>query len=203
MSMGLMCWFLLVDAPTMMVMELESRLSPSEVMDVLSIVYFQIWLEPGHENKLTGYMNTLKQTYGRTKDISSATHVYDTCLVVLSGMALDQQFHWFAVAMANNSPHAMRAMDTHIHPLTKLWRALAQSGPLKSMFPEFFKLAKIAMIQERGYILIQVISLKFLMLFVFMFLNVSWLLTDFVSLHPFCRFLGAYKMKEQFPMFLS
>ena len=60
-------------------------------MDVLSIVYLQFWLEPGHENKLTGYMNTLKQTYGRTKDISSAAHVYDTCLVVLNGMALDEQ----------------------------------------------------------------------------------------------------------------
>ena len=87
--------------------------------------------------------------------------------------------------MANNPPHAMRAMDTHIHPLTKLWRALAQSGPLKGMFPEFFKLAEIAMIQERGCILIQVTSLKFLM-----FLNVCWLLIDFVSSHPFCRFLG-------------
>jgi hypothetical protein len=73
-------------------------------------------------------------------------HVYDTCPAVLSAMALDRQLHWFAVAMANNSLHAMRAMDTHIHPLTKLWRALAQSGPLKGMFPGFFKLAKIAMI---------------------------------------------------------
>ena len=102
--------------------------------------------EPRYEDKLTWYMNTLKQTYAHTKDISSTTHVYDTCPTILSGVALDRQFHWFAVAMANNFPHAMRAMDTHIHPLTKLWSALAQSSPLKGMFPEFFKLAKIAMI---------------------------------------------------------
>ena len=75
-------------------------------------------------------MNTLKQTYAHTKDISSVTQVCDTCPTLLSDMALDWQFHWFVVAMANNSPHAMRAMDTHIHPLTKLWRALAQSSPL-------------------------------------------------------------------------
>jgi hypothetical protein len=137
----------------MMVMELESRFLLSKIMDALSIVYPQFWLNLGHKEKLTGYMNTLKQTYGHTKDIFSAPHVYDTCPAVLSGMALDRQFHWFFVAMANNSPHAMRAMDTHIHPLTKLWRALAQSGPLKGMFPEFFKLAEIAMIQVRGYIL--------------------------------------------------
>ena len=49
--------------------------------------------------------------------------------------------------------YAMKAMDTHIHPLTKLWRALIQSGPLKRMFPEFFKLAEITMIHVRGYIL--------------------------------------------------
>jgi hypothetical protein len=141
---------LLADAAAMMAMELESRFPPSEVMDALSIVYPQFWLEPGHEDKLTGYMNTLKQTYGHTRDISSAPHVYDTSPAVLSGRALDQQFHWFAVAMVNNSPHAMRDVDLHVHPLTKLWRALAQSGPLKGMFPEFFKLAEIAMIQVRG-----------------------------------------------------
>ena len=137
----------------MMVMELGSRFPPSEVMDALSIVYPQFWLEPGHEDKLTGYMNILKQTYTHTKEFCSATHVSDICSAVLSAVALDWQLHWFAVAMANNSPHAMRAMDTHIHPLTKLWRALAQSSPLKGMFPEFFKLAEIAMIQVRGYIL--------------------------------------------------
>ena len=153
MSMGLMCWFLLADAAAMMVMELGSRYPPNEVMDALSIVYPQFWLELGHEDKLTWYMNTLKQTYAHTKDISSATHVYDTYPTILRGMALDRHFNWFVVAIENNSPHAMRAMDTHIHPLTKLWRALAQYGPLKGMFPEFFKLVEIATIQVRGYIL--------------------------------------------------
>jgi hypothetical protein len=88
-------------------------------------------------------MNTLKQTYAHTKDFSSTTHVWDTCPAVLSAMTFDRQLHWFAVAMANNSPHAMRVLDTHIHPLTKLWRALSQSGPLKGMFLEFFKLQKL------------------------------------------------------------
>ena len=154
-------------------------------MDALSIVYPQIWLELGHEDKLTRYMNTLTQTYGHTKDISNAPHVYDTNPTMLSGMALDWQFHWFSVAMLSNSPHAMRAMDMHIHPLTKLWCALAQYGPLKGMFPKFpFKLVEIAMIQVRGYFLKKITSLKYLMLCVFMFVNACWLLTDFVSLHP-------------------
>ena len=49
MSMGSMCWFLLANAAAMMVMELGSRFSPSEVMDALSIIYLQFWLEPGYD----------------------------------------------------------------------------------------------------------------------------------------------------------
>ena len=90
--MDLMCWFCIANAAAMMVMELGSRFPPCEVMDALSIVYPQFWLEPGHEDKLTGYMNTLKQTYAHTKD-SSATHVCDTCPAVLSAMAIDRQLH--------------------------------------------------------------------------------------------------------------
>jgi hypothetical protein len=127
MSMDLMQMLMLIiaDVVAMMVMEMESRFPPSEVMDALSIVYPQFWLQPGHKDKLTEYMHTLKQTYAHTKDFSSATHVCDICPAVLSAMALDRQLHWFVVAMANNSPHAMRALGIHIHPLTKLWRALA------------------------------------------------------------------------------
>ena len=75
MSMDLMCWFFIADTVAMMVMELESRFSPSAVMDALSIVYFQFWLEPGNEDKLTEYMNTLKQTYAHIKD-SLALHIF-------------------------------------------------------------------------------------------------------------------------------
>ena len=57
------------------------------------------------------------------------------------------QLHWFKVAMVNNSKHAMRALDLNVHPMTKVWRNFAQSGLLRGMFPEFFKLAEIAMIQ--------------------------------------------------------
>ncbi len=82
--LGCCAGFFIADAAAMMVMELESRFPPSEVMDALSIVYPQFWLEPGHEDKLTGYMNTLKQTYAHTKD---------TCPAVLSATTLDRQLH--------------------------------------------------------------------------------------------------------------
>lgn len=131
----------------MMLMELKTMFPPSEVMGALSIRYSQILLELGHEDKLTRFTNTLKQTYnGHTKDISTAPHVYDTNVGVLSGMALDQHFHWFDVAMVDDRL-AMRVVNLHVHPLTILWCALARSGPLKGMFLEFYTLAKIAVIQ--------------------------------------------------------
>lgn len=63
-------------------------------------------------------------------------------------MALDQHFHWFDVAMVDDRL-AMGVVNLHVHPLTILWCALVHSGPLKGMFLEFYKLAKIAIIQVR------------------------------------------------------
>jgi hypothetical protein len=40
----------------------------------------------------------------------------------------------------------MRDIDTHIHPITKLWRSLSLSPYLTAVFPEYFKLAELAMI---------------------------------------------------------
>jgi hypothetical protein len=93
MSIDLMCWFFIADVAAMMVMELGSRFPPSEVLDAMSIVYPQFWLDPRHVDKLTRYMNTLKQTYAHTKDFSSVTHFCDTCPAVLSVMALNRQLH--------------------------------------------------------------------------------------------------------------
>lgn len=107
----------------------------------------------------------MKQSFNHLRDISSAPHVDEINPTILSGMALGQHFHWLAAAMVNNHRHAMRVVDQHIHPLTKLWCALAECGPLKGMFPEFFKLAEITMIQLR--VIIIIILLFYIYLFIF------------------------------------
>jgi hypothetical protein len=48
--------------------------------------------------------------------------------------------------MMHNSLHVMRAIDPHIHPMTKLWRNLSLSPMLPRVFPEYYKLAEMAMI---------------------------------------------------------
>jgi hypothetical protein len=138
---------MLAEVAAMMVMELQSRFPPSEVMDALSIVYPQFWIELGYEDKLTCHMNTLKATFCVPKKIYSTPLQDETSPALLDATALDRQLHWFGVAMVNNSEHAMRALDLNVHPIMKVWRNFAQSGPLRGMFPEFFKLAEIAMIQ--------------------------------------------------------
>jgi hypothetical protein len=119
----------------MMVMELQSRFPPSEVMDALSIVYPQFWIEPGHEDKLTCHMNTLKAKFCVPKQISSIPLHNETSPPLLDAATLDRQLHWFKVAMVNNSEHAMRALDLNVHPIMKVWRNFAQSGPLRGCSP--------------------------------------------------------------------
>lgn len=110
-SMGLMPLLFAVNFGAMMFMELETIFPPNEIMHALSIGYSQLFLE----DKLTWYINTLKQIYGHLKDNFVAPHVCDTCLAMLSGMALDQFFHSFVVAMVDNPPHAMKVVDLHVH----------------------------------------------------------------------------------------
>jgi hypothetical protein len=77
----------------MMVMELQSRFPPSEVMDALSIVYPQFWIEPGHEDKLTCHMNTLKAKFCVPKQISSTPLQNETSPPLLDAAALVQGGH--------------------------------------------------------------------------------------------------------------
>lgn len=56
-----------VDATTTIVMELEGRVPPSAVMDVMSILYPQAWMEDGHEDKLLHRIVVLKANFGQTR----------------------------------------------------------------------------------------------------------------------------------------
>lgn len=77
-----------VDAATMVVMELENQYPPSNVMDALSIVYPQFWLELGHADFLTTHMSTLEATFRHPMNISSEPHVHETSPIVLSATNL-------------------------------------------------------------------------------------------------------------------
>lgn len=100
-------------------------------------MYPPFWLEQGHKDKLTCYMTILKATFGHLRNISGISLVFETSPTILNVATLDQQLHWFTVAMVNSSEHTMHAIDLHVHPITKYWCNLAQSSPLKAMFLDF------------------------------------------------------------------
>ncbi len=81
--------------------------------------------------------------------------LYSCCnqdlLIILSTSALDMQSSLFKIIMQFNVAIAMEA-PFHVNPLTQLWRTLEASRILWHSFPEFFKLAKIAIVQMLGLV---------------------------------------------------
>jgi hypothetical protein len=133
-------------AAAKMAMELEQRFPSSQIMDVLSIVYPQFWLADMSERALQLYLGVIKKFFGHTKEVETSLGKWEKSPELLSPGALDKQLEYFRIAMIHNSLHAMRAINLHIHPITKLWRNLSLSPMLPGVFPEYFRLAELAMI---------------------------------------------------------
>jgi hypothetical protein len=68
---------------------------------------------------------------------------------ILSTSALDMQYNIFKTTLQSNVVATMEA-PFHVNPLTQLWRILEASYILQHSFLEFFKLAKIAIVQMLG-----------------------------------------------------
>jgi hypothetical protein len=133
-------------AATKMIMELQQRFPSSQIMDAFCIVYPQFWLGEVNEVELQRHLGVLKVVFGQQKEIQTSPEKWEWTPELLSPVALEQQLECFRIAMLHNSLHAMRAIDPHIHPMTKLWRNLSLSPMLPTVFPEFYKLAEMAMI---------------------------------------------------------
>jgi hypothetical protein len=129
-----------------MTMELEHRFPSCQIMDSLCIVYLQFWLADVNERKLQLHLGVIKKVFGQPKQVETSPGKWKRSRELLSAVALDRQLECFRIAMVSNSLHAMSAIDPHIHPITKLWRNLSLFPMLPGVFPEYFKLAELAMI---------------------------------------------------------
>ena len=63
---------------------------------------------------------------------------------LLSAFALDEQMAMFKIAMKSNSKPVLLPPFT-VNPMTKLWQILGSNALLLHSFPEYFKVAKMAM----------------------------------------------------------
>jgi hypothetical protein len=142
----LICYCWLAVAAMKMTMELEHRFPSCQIMDALNIVYPQFWLAEVNERELQLHLGVIKKVFGHSKEMETSPDKWERTREIVSPSALDKQLECFRIAMASNSLHAMRAIDPQIHPMTKLWRNLSLSPMLPGVFPEYFKLAELAMI---------------------------------------------------------
>ena len=63
---------------------------------------------------------------------------------LLNAAALDEQMAMFKMALKSNSKPVLQP-PFNVNPLTKLWQILGSNALLTHSFPEYFKLAKMAM----------------------------------------------------------
>ena len=138
--------FLVAGAAMMIMNELQNRFSNSHIMNSLYIMYPQLWLGEVLDRELHMHLSIIKQYWGQPKQIQITLKKIEYVPELLSSAALDKQLDCFRISIINNAQSAMRAIDTHILPITKLWRNLSLSSYLTTVFPEYFKLAELAMI---------------------------------------------------------
>jgi hypothetical protein len=118
-------------------------------MNALCIVYPQFWLGEDVDRDLYTNLNIIKQYWGQPREIQVTSERSEWVPELHSSTALDKQLDCFRISIVNNAQSAMRAVDSHIHPITKLWRNFSLSPYLTTVFPEYFKLAELAMIMVR------------------------------------------------------
>ena len=131
--------------------EVRSRFPSHNIMDALGLVYPQYWLNGDPQALFRGHLDLVKKQYGESKWIWKGTPEELCILPILDAGKLEEQQHLFRVTMVHNAEFACNMLPGQLeNPLTKLWRSVACNRALVSNFPEFAKLAKIAIVQVLG-----------------------------------------------------
>ena len=96
-------------------------------------------------------MDLVKKHYGEPKWIQKGTSEELCIPPILDAGKLEEQQHLFRVTMVHNTKFACNMLPGQLeNPSTKLWHYVACNRALVSNFPEFAKLAEIALVQVLG-----------------------------------------------------
>jgi hypothetical protein len=171
-----------------MSMELEQRFPSSQIMNALSVVYLQFWLTDVDEIELRQHLSVIKNVFGQPKEMETTPDKWEWTRELVSPGGLDKELECFRIAMLHNSHHAMRAIDPHIHPLTKLWRNLSLFPMLPGVLPEYFKLAELAMIMVP-------FSSPLYVILMFAYMSVDFGMNLFTNVFITCRSLGVWRTR--------
>jgi hypothetical protein len=131
--------------------ELKARFPSVVVLDALGVVYPQYWKQDDCDTSFCKHLNVLKEFYREPKWVGKEGEKR-LIPAVLDKYKLESEQPLFKMAMVSNSAWAMEkpppGFNPHIpilNPLTKLWKQLDANS-----FPEYIKLAEIAMVHVLG-----------------------------------------------------
>jgi hypothetical protein len=130
---------------TQLIQELQRRFPEHTVLDALGIIYPQYWLQPDVEITFSKHM---KNWYCNARVLGSGVDK-EVIHGILDRWSLDSQQGYFKIPMKSNTHVAMEP-PYDINLVTRIWRSIFASRVLSHGFPEYLKLAKIAMVHVIG-----------------------------------------------------
>jgi hypothetical protein len=137
------------DAAQQLSEELKCHFPAQGVLDAMGVVFPQYWKdEKAAQISFRKHLNVLKEHLGQPRWIGESENKR-LVAPVLDCFQLELQQPLFQLSMVSN---AMAAMEPpfQVNPLTKMWRTLDANTALVAHFPEYLKLAQIAMVHVLG-----------------------------------------------------
>jgi hypothetical protein len=120
-------------------------------MDAMGIVFPQYWVQEGADRSFSTHLSILKDAFYYSKCLVQVEGEGKWVKPVLSAKALDEQSCMFKMSMSSQSKLMMQPSH-HLNPATKIWQIMGANGLLRHAFPEYFKLATMALILMLGSI---------------------------------------------------
>jgi hypothetical protein len=140
------------DAAEVLIGELDRRFPDSELMNALSIVFPQFWLQSTCDELFALHMNTIRGHFAVVGFVNRGT-VEEPKIVqvdpLLDARTLGLQTSLFKLTMKSNAKSAMEEpRDKNL--VSKLWQKVGQNALMLSRLSEFIKLAEIAVTATLG-----------------------------------------------------
>lgn len=132
--------------------DLELRFPNCELMNSLSVVFPQFWLQPNADELFPLHVATLKAQYCVPRSVNLGTKKEPKFRQVdplLDARTLLVQTSLFKLTMKSNCSAAMEE-PRDFNPLTKLWRTVGQNSLMLSRLSEWIKVAELAVTAVLG-----------------------------------------------------
>jgi hypothetical protein len=143
------------EAAQKLIDESKARFPSVAVMDALGVVYPQYWLQGDAEVSFRKHLTVLQDFYCEPKYVGTGSAM-QLVPPILDRFKLEVEQPLFKVAMLNNAKATMELLplgsppSPMVNPLTKIWRLFDANSTLSKCFPEYFKLAEIAVVHVLG-----------------------------------------------------